>query len=143
MKLTRKTLLNCTKKVNFDYPMANKKLGEELLLFMKSNGGAGLAANQVGLRHRIFVMHSYNLGDMMFFNPEILEEFGGTLADKEGCLSFPGLHIPVWRSREVKLKWQDYTGEEHIQDFNGFESRCIQHEVDHLMGLTFHFRMMQ
>ncbi|MEK9698742.1 MAG: peptide deformylase [Candidatus Poseidoniales archaeon] len=143
MKLTRKTLLNCTKKVEFDYPRKLEKLGEELLLFMKSNGGVGLAANQVGLRDRVFVMHSFNFGDMVFFNPEIVEEFGGTVADKEGCLSFPGLQIPVWRSREVKLKWQDHKGEEHVRDFSGFESRCIQHEVDHLMGLTFHFRMMQ
>ena len=106
-----------------------------LIETMKEHNGVGLAANQVGLRHRVFVMGSEGVG-YAFFNPVILET-SGEEKFKEGCLSFPGLFLPIKRPASVKVRYQDMNGELKEQNFTGLSARVILHEYDHLDGLVF------
>lgn len=113
-------------------------LGIEMLELMHQAQGVGLAANQVGLNKRIFVMQcTTQKPPYIFINPEIV-----SLEDKvekctEGCLSFPGINLEVSRIQALQLKWQDVKGGVHLEKFEGLEAVCIQHENDHLDGINF------
>lgn len=105
-----------------------------LLETMSKNHGVGLAANQVGLNYRLFVMGSEGVG-YAFFNPEILE-VSGEVSFEEGCLSFPGLFLPVKRPDTVKIKYQDMNGQFKEQTFTGLSARIVLHEYDHMEGIV-------
>ena len=99
--------------------------------------GIGLAANQVGLQFRMFVM---NVRDDRHFivNPEILSASEVFANLKEGCLSAPGDFVVVnSRLKWVELKYQDETGAEKTKVFEDIFSVCVQHEIDHLNGKAF------
>lgn len=113
---------------------------------MYGAGGIGLAAQQVGLSLKLFVIDitNYSLGDKnletfkkVFINSEVLEFGGEDHKINEGCLSFPGLQIDVIRKEKVKLKYLDENFIEHTEWFDGLASRCIQHEHDHTEGVLF------
>lgn len=106
-----------------------------LLETMSKKYGVGLAANQVGLDVRLFVMGSQGVG-YAFFNPEIVDVSGMTLFE-EGCLSFPGLFLPIKRPEHVKIKYVDMNGEEKTQEFDGLSARIILHEYDHMEGVVY------
>lgn len=111
---------------------------QEMIKIMKDNEGVGLAANQVGLDKRIFVMHCIQEKEpYIFINPEIIEESKEITPYQEGCLSFPNLYIELDRSKTVKLKWTNLEGEEKIEEFSALEAVCVQHELDHLNGIVF------
>ncbi|MBV8985218.1 MAG: peptide deformylase, partial [Acidimicrobiia bacterium] len=95
--------------------------------------GSGLAANQVGVRKRVFV---YDIGDgpQTIVNPEIVES-RGEWTYEEGCLSVPGLYWPIVRPKEVHLRGQDLHGEEIYLEGDELLGRVFQHEVDHLDGV--------
>ncbi|MCF6765953.1 peptide deformylase [Thiotrichales bacterium 19S3-7] len=100
--------------------------------------GIGLAATQVGINARIFVM---DLSEdrskaMCFINPEIIETHGSVLFE-EGCLSFPGMFVKVDRAEKIKVKAYDQTGKAFELEADGLQGICIQHETDHLNGITF------
>ena len=99
--------------------------------------GVGLAAPQVGVLKRIFVI---DIGDengtMVFINPEILET-KGTQCDEEGCLSIPGESNPVERPNYVKVKAFNEKGEEFILEGEELLARAILHENDHLNGVLY------
>lgn len=123
----------------FDFwePSINPKyLAISLLETMISYGGIGLAANQVGLPYRVFVMGSKDGSGFACFNPEILESSGEEIYD-EGCISFPGLFLKVKRAKSIKVKYTDMNGVEKTQDFDGLTARIFQHELDHLNGIHF------
>lgn len=129
-----------SKPVPFDFnPNGARSLATfhaiSLLETMSKNRGVGLAANQVGLDVRLFVMGSEGVG-YAFFNPEILDVFGETTFE-EGCLSFPGLFLPIKRPEAVKIKYFDMYGEEKTQEFSGLSARIILHEYDHMEGITY------
>lgn len=100
--------------------------------------GRGLAAPQVGVMKRLFVMDcTWKDGPpepMVMINPAIMAAECIPVTADEGCLSIPGLAIPVTRPKAVTVQWTSETGEIHMNDFDGFEARCIQHEFDHLNG---------
>jgi peptide deformylase len=102
---------------------------------MRTKGGVGLAANQVGFPYRVFVMGAEGVG-YAFFNPVILE-FSGTEKFEEGCLTFPGLFLPITRPATVKVGYQDMYGEAKEAEFSGLSARIILHEHDHLDGIVF------
>jgi peptide deformylase len=110
-------------------------LAVSLIETMKQHRGIGLAANQVGLPYRVFVMGSEGVG-FAFFNPEILEVTGEDKF-KEGCLTFPGLFLPVTRPATVKIRYQDMNGETKEESFTGLSARIVLHEYDHLEGHVF------
>ena len=120
-----------------------KGIVEAMFHTMRESQGVGLAAPQVGLKRRIMVMnHSAEEGDdRVMVNPEILERTGDATLYEEGCLSFPGIYAEIRRPDSCRVKWQDLDGKDHEQSFEGFESRVIQHEYDHLVGVLLVDRM--
>jgi peptide deformylase len=109
----------------------------EMLALMKASNGIGLAANQIGLLRRVFVMKLTDGREMGFFNPTILVGDNADIETEEGCLSFPNLWLKVKRSDKITAMYLDNTGKQCIIELEGLDSRCFQHELDHLDGVTF------
>ncbi len=102
--------------------------------------GRGLAAPQVGVMQRFFVMDcGWKEGTpspMVMINPTIMAAERVPAVMEEGCLSIPDILIPVERPKAVTVQWTAAEGDIHMADFDGFEARCIQHEFDHLNGVV-------
>jgi peptide deformylase len=117
-----------------------KQLVSDMAETMYEFDGIGLAASQVNVQKRLFVMDLSREDEprnlMVFINPEILEKDGEVLGN-EGCLSVPGIYEEVIRAETIKLKYTDLNSIEHIISCNGLMSVCIQHEIDHLDGKVF------
>lgn len=111
------------------------ELVKNMTKIMFENNGIGLAAPQVGVMKRLFIMGNQ---DRLFvcINPEIIEG-SGEIMDQEGCLSFPDLWLHVKRYEVIKGKYYNAKGEEVIKDFPGLIGRVYQHERDHLDGICF------
>ncbi|MGI8811140.1 MAG: peptide deformylase [Pyrinomonadaceae bacterium] len=111
---------------------------------MYAAGGVGLAAPQVNISKRFFVMDvADNEGGsvkLVFANPEIVTVEGEQIGD-EGCLSFPGLYQTVERALRVIVKAQDVSGEHFEMDLTDLAARCVLHETDHCDGIVFLDRM--
>jgi peptide deformylase len=131
-----------------------RKIVNSLKKTLERYGGVGLAAPQIGVSQRIFVVniipdnnHRPNLpmiGFRAFLNPEILAVSSGINYDIEGCLSifYGTLYGPVERGNYVKLKYLDINGEEKIEEISHpFFTRVVLHENDHLDGKIFLQRM--
>jgi peptide deformylase len=102
--------------------------------------GLGLAAPQVGVSERVVIIDR-RLGEggddfWPLVNPEIIERQGECTVE-EGCLSLPDIYDFVTRPETVRLKYQDVTGTEHVEDVGGMLARVVQHETDHLNGILF------
>ena len=120
-------------------PLSIKKSKElqELIKNMQSkmvlSGGIGLAAPQVGRRERLFVVR-YGEFDEVFINPSITDQWGEIEEDVESCLSVPDQSVFVSRPHSIRVQYYDKNMKFQIGDFNGFLSRIVQHEYDHLEG---------
>ena len=114
------------------------QFAQDMAQTMYSCDGIGLAAPQVGRSIRMLVMDcSDDMSGLKYFiNPEIVETVGRE-QKKEGCLSFPGLELQVPRFKKVTVKALDLKGDEFVYDAEGLEAICLQHEIDHLDGITF------
>ena len=113
----------------------------EMFRLMYDAAGIGLAANQVDLPYRVFVI---NLGsergqdeEMVFINPVISRPKAPVEEEEEGCLSLPGVFAPVRRPSTIHLTAFNLAGEEIRSEFQGLLARVIQHETDHLDGVMF------
>ena len=115
-----------------------KALIEDMKETLKKEQGAGLAAPQVGILRRIFIIDVNCDGKefKVFINPEIISATGKNDKYYEGCLSFPGRSFSVVRAHKVKMKAQDENGEFFEYSAEDFGARCLLHELDHLNGLT-------
>lgn len=140
MKLTKKVLHKQAKPVSFDWPFQNQKMAREMLEFMVKENGIGLAATQIGLAKRLFVM-SVHGRDRICFNPEIVESSDVLAEFPEGCLSFPGDQCIIKRPDTIIVRYQDAEGNWTQDSLVGLEARCFQHELDHLDGITMHDRL--
>ncbi len=111
---------------------------------MENAGGVGLAAPQVGISKRLFVMDTPNDDGTserhVLINPEIISVEGEQTGD-EGCLSFPGLYQVVKREMRVIARSRDINGDEFELDVADLAARCILHETDHCDGIVFLDRM--
>lgn len=116
------------------------KLAADMLETMYHAPGRGLAAPQVGVALRIFVMDTaWKDGDpepVIMVNPEIVEESAERVIGSEGCLSIPGVTADVERAETVTMRWTDLGGEVHEEILSGFDAICAQHELDHLNGVV-------
>lgn len=123
--------------------MDPKKLEAEMLETMFANDGMGLAANQVGIRTRAFVMGHPDFKDnaQAFFNPEVVANTESTADLEEACLSFPGIYATIKRPTAIKARWQNSSGEVQEGEFSGYECKCFLHELDHLEGVVFKDRL--
>lgn len=140
MKLTNKVLYRPAKAVeDFSHPTQNSFLAEQMFSFMKKNDGIGLAAPQVGISRRLFVME---IGQVrrVCFNPEITGHSTDLTEYTEGCLSFPGEECKIKRPGTVSVRYQNTEGIWIAEQLQGLEARCFQHELDHLDGITMHDR---
>jgi len=127
-------LHKATKDVDFTAPPKDlEELAERLIATMNKYGGAGLAANQCGVLCRMFVM----VGGIVVINPKILETSEEVVRDKEGCLTYPGLVLPVTRPKTIKVEYYTLTGERKEEVYTGATARVFQHEYDHLEGKVF------
>lgn len=136
---------------DFNNPIMDpKKLEKDLLDAMVLNGGIGLAANQVGIKTRVFVMgfrknpylrpKIFDEG-MAFFNPIIVEVLDKIEELEEGCLSFPGIFAKVKRPTAIKVQFHDSNGELRELELRGYDCRCFLHEYDHLEGIVYQDRV--
>jgi len=117
---------------------------EQMFETMYDAGGVGLAAPQVGLSKRFFVMDTRdeegNFDPKVFINPCIIHVEGEQIGD-EGCLSFPGLYQQIKREMRVIVRAQDEKGKEFEADLTELAARCVLHETDHCDGIVFTDRM--
>lgn len=104
---------------------------------MHDSNGVGLAAPQVGINKRYFVLDINEGFVRKIINPEILEFSDDFDESDEGCLSVPGIYKKVKRAYEIKVKYQNELGEEKVEIFKGFLAKAFQHEFDHLDGILF------
>lgn len=134
-----------TVEVGRDYP-GLAELIENMFQTMYHAEGIGLAAPQVGLDLRLFVVDGTVLkedmpdmieGRRVFINPEITEESDEKVSYEEGCLSVPGIHEKVSRPKVITIHYYDENWVEHTDTFDGFFARMVQHEYDHLEGHVF------
>lgn len=124
-----------------------KELIENMFETMYRADGIGLAAPQVGLEDRVFVVDLSALADekhpefkdfkKAFINAHIIEWGGEIESAEEGCLSIPGIHEKVEREGEIRIQYLDENLQPHDETFSGFKARVIQHEYDHIDGILF------
>ncbi len=113
----------------------------QMFELMYEHHGVGLAANQVGLPFRLFVLNTTADPDQadqerVFINPEIIKRHSSTY-EEEGCLSFPELYGEVPRAKRIRVRAYDLSGQEIELDAEDLLGRAIQHETDHLSGKLF------
>ncbi len=121
------------------------KLVDDMFETMVDAGGVGLAAPQIGVSSRLFVMDTPETDERarerhVLINPEIIRVEGEQTGD-EGCLSFPGLFQTVRREMRVIARAQNIKGEQIEIDVQDLAARCILHETDHCDGIVFLDRM--
>ena len=121
-----------------------RKIIREMFALMYEAKGIGLAANQVALPLRLFIMNLASKPgegeELVFMNPVLSHPKGSDEAE-EGCLSLPGLYGQVIRPKTVKVQAYNLQGEEVNAELNGLYARCVQHECDHINGMLFTDRM--
>lgn len=125
-----------------DFGRSVRRLAEDMLETMYDAPGVGLAAPQVGLSVRLFVLDDGETGPMTVANPELLQPLGETV-DDEGCLSIPGPFHPTPRATSIRCLGQDVGGRPLELDGEGLLARILQHETDHLDGTLFIDRLDQ
>ena len=110
----------------------------DMLETMYHEQGIGLAANQVGVLKRLIVIDVSEERDSPLFlvNPSIEEASADTTSHEEGCLSLPGELVEVYRPRAVVVSFLDRAGKPRRLEATGLLSVCVQHEIDHLDGIT-------
>ena len=131
--------------ITMDYPNLNNLINE-MFETMYNAEGVGLAAPQVGLNIRLFVMDSHPFCESypelvplkkVFINPIIEEEFGEPFAFTEGCLSVPDIHEEIVRKSQIRITYLDENGVSYTENYDGVNARVMQHEYDHLEGKVF------
>jgi len=130
----------CLPVIRFDDRL--RLLANRMLHLMREAQGVGLAAPQVGINIRMFVMNPTGQpqDDWVYVNPQLSEADGEEETD-EGCLSLPGIYIPVIRYTSMRMNAFDLDGNPIEQVESGYLTRIWQHEVDHLNGTLLTDRM--
>ncbi|MBU4273148.1 MAG: peptide deformylase [Planctomycetes bacterium] len=117
-----------------------KEIVDEMFDLMYRQHGVGLAANQVDLPYRLFIVNieaDPQKGEgVVFINP-VIGRRSGTAEAEEGCLSFPEIYAPVKRSEKIVVSAYNLAGEEVNYRLDGLFARAVQHEYDHLDGVWF------
>jgi peptide deformylase len=120
-----------------DFNGSIKQLAEEMFESLIAARGVGLAAVQVGKLIRVFVTKAPKDSPRVFINPDILETSIEQGDFEEGCLSIPGINADVRRPSSVRIQAWNERGKPFTLSADGFLSRIIQHEMDHLNGILF------
>lgn len=120
-----------------------EQLEKDMIETMLAMDGIGLAANQVGIRARVFTMGYRGAPEdaTAFFNPIVVANTEDVEDLEEGCLSFPGIFANIKRPKAIKARWQNSKGEWQEGEFEGYACKCFLHELDHLEGIVFQDRV--
>ncbi|MBD2307917.1 peptide deformylase [Chroococcidiopsis sp. FACHB-1243] len=130
---------------NIDEPQI-QQLIDDLLITVKQANGVGIAAPQVGVSDRIFIVasrpnprypHAPEMEPTPMINPKILACSSESVKGWEGCLSIPGIRGSVPRDRAIEVEYSDRYGKLHKRELTDFVARIFQHELDHLDGIVF------
>lgn len=140
------------KEITEDYPKLDEIIAN-MWETMYNAYGVGLAAPQVGIPIRLFIIDPTPFAEdeeleeqereqlknlkKVFINPQIVEEEGDEWAFNEGCLSIPEIREDVFRKPLITIEYQDENFENHRETFSGLAARVIQHEYDHIEGILF------
>jgi peptide deformylase len=118
-----------------------RRLAADMLETMYDAPGIGLAATQIGVMQRVFVMDCAEKDQppapLVAINPEIVWSSEEVETCEEGCLSIPEVYEEVSRPARVRMRWTDLDGIEQEREFDGRPAVCVQHELDHLNGKLF------
>lgn len=128
---------------DFTKPEKNLHLANKMIDFMKQSNGIGLAAPQIGISARVFVMQTdFGIGGLAMhcFNPRIVGHGNQYAQIEEGCLSFPGETMVIKRPAQIDVEYYNHRGELIQATLWGLNSICFQHELDHLDGIVMHDR---
>jgi peptide deformylase len=141
MKLITKpdqVLLTKAEEWDFEKDTNAAELEAEMIEMMQAFNGIGLAANQVGLLKRVFVI-KLKAADTPFamFNPKLITQSTNEQQGEEGCLSFPGLWLDIKRPHSIEAEYLDKDGKECKISLSGIDARCFLHELEHLDGIVF------
>jgi peptide deformylase len=133
-------LLEVSEDWDFRLDGSPEELVRAMSKFMSDNGGVGLAAPQLGIKKRIFIMGNFTKL-VACINPKIVSLSEERGSDLEGCLSFPDLFMKVKRPTSAVVQYNTVSGELVERELTGFECRVFLHEYDHLIGVTFDQRV--
>lgn len=123
-----------------------EQLAADMIEIMDASNGIGLAAVQVGVLLRMFVLRRYihkvdqqwEVSDpYVYINPMILEHSSDTIEEEEGCLSIPKIDLPVQRPIKIKVSATRLDGSQVIEELEGINARVVLHENDHLNGVLY------
>ena len=122
-----------------------EKFESDMIKLMLDERGMGLAANQIGVTKRFFAIghDSFDTFEkpVIIWNPQIIMQSKEKVIDVEGCLSFKDIFVKVERPETIEVQYETTKGQTKYARLEGMESKCFQHEHDHLEGITFNQRV--
>jgi len=121
---------------NFDNPPVDpQELVDAMSKIMEEKNGLGLAANQIGLPYRVFVMRTDPT--TACFNPKVVDASDKQIISEEGCLTYPDYFVKISRPGAIRVRFADVNGEFTTVNLNGMTARVFLHEYDHLEGINY------
>ena len=122
-----------------------EKFEKDMIKLMLDEKGMGLAANQIGITKRFFAIGHSSFDTFknhaIIWNPQVINFSEEKIIDVEGCLSFKDVFVKVERPKIVEVQYETTQGKTRFAKLDGMESKCFQHELDHLDGITFNKRV--
>ena len=122
-----------------------EKFENDMIKLMIAERGMGLAANQIGITKRFFAIGHDSFDTFkksaIIWNPQVINFSEEKVIDVEGCLSFKDVFVKVERPKIIEVQYETTQGKTEFAKLDGMESKCFQHELDHLDGITFNKRV--
>ena len=122
-----------------------EKFEADMIKSMLDERGMGLAANQIGITKRFFAIGHESFDTfqkhVIIWNPQVINFSEEKVIDVEGCLSFKDIFVKVERPKIIEIQYETTQGDTKFAKLDGMESKCFQHELDHLDGITFNKRV--
>ena len=122
-----------------------EKFENDFIKLMIAEKGMGLAANQIGITKKFFAIGNESFDTfkkpVIIWNPRVVKTSEEKVIDEEGCLSFKGIWLKVERPKICEIEYETIQGTKRTARLDGMESKCFQHECDHLEGITFNQRV--
>ena len=122
-----------------------ERFESDMIRLMLDEKGMGLAANQIGITKRFFAIGHETFDTFqkhaIIWNPQVINSSEEKVIDVEGCLSFKDIFVKVERPRIIEVQYETTQGKTEFAKLDGMESKCFQHELDHLDGITFNKRV--
>ena len=122
-----------------------EKFEQDMIKTMLNERGMGLAANQIGITKRFFAIGHESFDTFqkhaIIWNPQVINFSEEKVIDVEGCLSFKDIFVKVERPKVIEVQYETTQGKTRFAKLDGMESKCFQHELDHLDGITFNKRV--